>query len=245
MITRQQVDRLLKFQNGQLLITSCYLDLDRSKMPPQMLKIRVKDLLLSAQHDLAAKAASHQQRESLRADFERIESSVMREIATNRHRGVAIFSCTGEKFWQSYKLPHVVRNILVADRDAYIRPLTAILAEYHRYCTVLVDRVHGKLFEVYMGEILERSEVTDEVPRRVREGGFQGRNERGMERRHDQAVHQHFQHLADASFELFKRDKFDWLILGGHRELLRQFKQHLHPYLKERWVGDFHAEPGK
>jgi peptide chain release factor subunit 1 len=245
MITRQQVDRLLRFQNGQFLITSCYLDLDRSKMPPQMLKIRVKDLLLSAQHELAAKAATHQQRESLRADFERIESSVLQQIATNRHRGLAMFSCAGEKFWQSYTLPRVVRNILIADRDAYIRPLTAILAEYHRYCTVLVDRVQGKIFEVYMGEILERSEVSDSVPRRVREAGFGGRNERSMQRRHDRAVHQHFQNLADATFELFKRDKFDWLILGGHRDLLHQFRDHLHPYLRERWVGDFHAEPGK
>lgn len=245
MITRQQLDHLLQFQNGEHLITSCYLNLDRAKMPPQMLKIRIKDLLQAAHQELSAKAGSHAQRESLRDDFERIEEYVMQEIATNRHKALAIFSCSAQKFWQSYGLPRMVRNILIADRDPYIRPLTAILAEYHRYCTVLVDRVHGRIFEVYMGEIAERSEIIDHVPRRVREGGFGGRDERHMERRHTKAVHQHFQRLADAVFELFKHNPFDWLILGGHRELLREFKRHLHPYLKERCSGHFHAEPGK
>jgi peptide chain release factor subunit 1 len=245
MITRRQIDALSQFRNGEFLITSCYLNLDRSKMPPQMLKIRMKDLLQAAQHELAGKAGSHAQRESLRADFERIEEFVMREIVSNRHKGLAIFSCTGKEFWQTYGLPRMVRNILIADHNPYIRPLMAILAEYHRFCTVLVDRERGRIFEAYMGGIVERSEVIDQVPRRVREAGFGGRDERSIERRHNHAVQHHLQHLADAAFELFKRDKFDWLTLGGHRELLREFKHHLHPYLRERWAGDFFAEPGK
>jgi peptide chain release factor subunit 1 len=210
-----------------------------------MLKIRTKDLLQSARHDLQAKAGTHEQRESLRRDFERIEDFVMHEIVTNPSKGLAIFSCDSEKFWQAYRLPRMVRNILIADHDPYIRPLVAILSEYHRCCTVLADRVHGRLFEVYMGEIVEHAAVVDPVPRRVSEGGFGGREERNIERRRDRAVHHHFQHLADATFKLFKRQHFDWLILSGHREVLREFKQHLHPYLKERWVGDFDAEPGK
>jgi peptide subunit release factor 1 (eRF1) len=245
MITRQQIDRLLGFKDGEHLVTSCYLNLDRSKMPAQMLKIRTKDLLQSAQHQLAAKAGSHQQRESLRQDFEQIEAFVMPEIVANRYKAVAIFSCAGEKYWQTFGLPRMVRNILIADHDPYIRPLTAILAEYHRYCTVLVDRTEGRLFEVYLGKILERGTVVDEVPRRVREGGFGGRNERNIERRHDHAVQQHYRRLADEIFRLFRKERFDSLILGGQREPLREFKDDLHPYLRARWVGDFHAEPSK
>ncbi|HUK81452.1 MAG TPA: hypothetical protein VLZ12_02360 [Verrucomicrobiae bacterium] len=243
MITRPQIDQLLAFKNGEYLITSCYLNLDRARMPAQMLKIRTKDLLQQAHHDLSSRLASHAQRESLRGDFEEIEAFVMAEIVANRHRAVALFSCAGERFWQAYGLPRIVRNVLIADRDPYIRPLTSILSEYHRYCTVTVDRVMGRIFEVYMGEIIQRAEITDEVPRHVREGGFGGRNERGIERRYQHAVHRHFQHLADVTFGLFKHENFDWLVLGGHREVLREFKTHLHPYLKRRWAGDFHADP--
>jgi peptide chain release factor subunit 1 len=245
MITRRQIDQLLEFRNGQYLITSCYLNLDRARMPAQMLKIRLKDLLQSARRELQAKVGTHEQRESLRQDFERIETFVMEEITSGQNKGVAVFSCHGEQFWQVYRLPRVVRNILIADHDPYIRPLTAILAEYHRYGIVIVDRVQGKVFELYMGEMREHQAIVDQVPRRVSEGGLGGREERNIERRRDRAVHQHFQHLADAMFALFKHNQFDWLILGGNREVLREFKTHLHPYLNERWVGDFHVDPRK
>ena len=60
MITQRQVDRLLEFRTRNDLVTSCYLNLDRAKMPPQMLKIRAKDLLQRARHELQAKAGTHE-----------------------------------------------------------------------------------------------------------------------------------------------------------------------------------------
>jgi peptide subunit release factor 1 (eRF1) len=246
MITRQQIDQLLAFQNGEFLVTSCYLNLDRAKMPAQMLKIRVKDLLHAAQHQLAGKTGTHGQRESLRQDFELIENHVMPEIAANRYKAQVLFSCAGEKFWQTFGLPRVVRNILIADRTPYIRPLTAILAEYHRFCIVLVDRERGQIFEAYLQEIVARADVMDPLLERVRKEGLGGRrDERNLERRFTHAVQQHYRSVADETFRVFQREKFDWLILGGPREPLREFKDYLHPYLRARWAGDFHAEPAK
>src|SRR5258706_13383677 len=98
MITRQQIDQLLGFRDGEFLVTSCYLNLDRRQMPAQMLKIRTKDLLQNAQNQLAAKTGSHNQRESLRVDIEGIEAFVMPEVVANRHRALAIFAYVGEKF---------------------------------------------------------------------------------------------------------------------------------------------------
>lgn len=243
MITRAQVDHLLEFQSGEFLVTSCYLNLDRAKQQPQMLKIRIKDLLQSAQQKLSTKMGSHAQRGSLRADFDCIGEYALQEIFSNQHKAVAAFSCAAHNFWQTFGLPHMARNILVADPAPYVRPLMAILSQHRRYCVALADRSAGQLFEVYMGEIVERTDVIDTVPRRVKDGGLGGRDERNMERRHEQAVPQHFQRLADATFKLFKRDQFDYLILGGQGELLGEFKQHLHPYFKDRCIGDFHAKP--
>ena len=138
-----------------------------------------------------------------------------------------------------------MRNVLIADADPYIRPLSALLGEYRRFCVVLADRMHGKLFEVYMGTVREHTEVLHDVPRRGKEGGFGGREERNLERRQENAVQQHFQKLAAAAFALFQREKFDALVLGGHAEALALFKQHLHPYLSQRWAGDFHCETGQ
>lgn len=245
MITRQQVNQLLQFRNGRYLVTSCYLNLNRTEIPVQGLKIRVKDLLQSARHSLDGKVGTHEQRESLQRDFDQIEARVEQDISEGHHKGLALFSCSGEKFWQEYPLPRMVRNILVAETAPYIRPLSVILSQERRHCAVVVDRVHGQLFEIYMGEILEHAVTADAVPRRVREGGQGGREERNIERHHNAAVHQHFERLAEAAFRLFKQDQFDSLVLGGHREVLAEFRDHLHSYLRSRLVGEFATEPGR
>jgi peptide subunit release factor 1 (eRF1) len=245
MITRQQIDQLRQFQNGTYLITSCYLNFDRSQMPLPALKIRAKDLLQSARHQLEARAATHQQRESLQRDFERLEALVVEDVAGARQKALAVFSCAGEQFWQIYRLPRLVRNMLVADPAPYVRPLLAVLGRYERYCVVVADSVRGQMFEVYMGEIVEHPLINGEVPRKVREGGLGGRDERTMERRHDGAVQQHLKQVAGAAFQLFQAQQFDRLVLGGSREVLGGLKAQLHRYLRERWAGDFHAEPGR
>lgn len=245
MITRQQVDQLLQFRNGRYLVTSCYVNLDRTQSSPQALKIRVKDLIQSARHSLHGKSGTHEQRESLQRDFERIEQFVQQDILGNRHKALALFSCEGEKFWQAYRLPRIVRNILIADHAPYIRPLKVMLGQERRHCVLLVDRMHGQLYEIYMGAILEHKEWLGDVLRRANEGGQGGREERNIERSYVAAVHQHFQSVADAAFQLFKQHHFDALVLGGHREVLLEFKEHLHTYLKERLAGEFVADPGR
>jgi hypothetical protein len=243
MIFRAQVDQLHEFQSGDYLVTSCYLDLDQAKQPPQLLKIRVNDLLQSAQQELSTKAGSPALCESLRADFEFIGNYARQEIFTNRHKGLAIFSCAAHKFWQAYGLPRFTRNILVADLAPYVRPLAVVLGEYRRFCAVVLDASGGQLFEVYMGEIIERTDLLDAEPRRTTEGGPAGRDERTVHHHDDPAVHQHYQRLADATFKMFKRDKCDFLVLGGLTELLADFKERLHPDLRAHLAGEFHAKP--
>lgn len=242
MITFQQIADLLQFRDGELLVTSCYLDLDRTSMTPAARKIRTKDLLLAAHQELVRKAASHAQRESLRQDFARIEEFVMDEIEISRHKAVALFSCSGHQFWQAYRLPRMVRNLLIADTNPYVRPLVTMLAEYRRFGVAVLDRVHAAFYEVYMRDIRLLGGLTDDVPRRVKEGGLGGREERHIERRHAAAVQQHYRHAAQQLFRLLPQHRFDRLALGGARDVLREFKPYLHPYLRQRWAGDFHLD---
>ena len=245
MITRQQIEQLQAFQNGPFLMTSCYLNLDRHGQTVQAHKIRIKDLLQTAQQQLDKKAGTHPQRESIRGDFAAIEAYVLPSLATNQFKAVAIFSCVGEKYWQTFQLPRLGRNILIADHAPHLHPLTAILAEYPRYCIVLVDRAHGRIFEFYLGEVVERGDVAGDLPRRVREAGFGGRDERNRERHVAQAVAHHYQHLADTTFKLFQKDRFDRLILAGQRESVHEYQKHLPADLQQRLVGSFHADPAK
>ena len=245
MITRQQLEELQQFQGGAYLVTSCYLDLDRTQVALPMLKIRAKDLLQAARRQLEERAANHPQRESLQRDFERLEQFVIEDPLVGRYRALAVFACAGAKFWQVYRLPKLVRHLLVADATPYVRPLLTVLGQHERYCAVVADSARAQVFEVYLGEIAEHPVMNGDVPRPVRAGGLGGRDERSMERRHAGAVQQHLKQVADKVFDLFKQQQFDRLVLGGSRETLAALKQQLHPYLRQRWAGDFQAEPGR
>ncbi|MCX7887994.1 MAG: hypothetical protein N3B01_12175 [Verrucomicrobiae bacterium] len=219
------MQRLLEYHSSDCLVTSAYFNLDRSKFLPQLLRIRIKDLLQAAHRELAQKTATHAQRESLREDFRLIEEEVGRVLQLMQHRGLAIFSCAAQKFWQTYPLPRMFRNLLVADRQPYVRPLLAILEQYRRFGVLLLDRTHGRLFEMYMGELVERSEILSPMPRHSVAAGFGGREERSRERHYVAAAHQHYARLAAAALDLQKATHFDALILGGPTDVLREFKQ--------------------
>ena len=245
MITRQQIEQLQAFPKGPYLVTSCYLNLDRRDQSPQAHKIRIKDLLQAAQQQLDKKAGTHSQRESVRGDFAAIEEYVLPNLGTNPSKAVAIFSCVGEKYWQTFSLPGLGRNILIADQAPHLHPLIAILAEHPRYCIVLVDRGQGRVFEYYLGEMVERGDVAADLPRRAREAGLGGRDERNRERHVAQAAAHHYHQLADSTGKLFQKNQLNQLILAGQRESVREFQECLPADLQQRLVGTFHAEPAR
>jgi peptide chain release factor subunit 1 len=244
-ITQEQIQQLLAARDNRHLITSFYFNTDVTRRPVAEQKIRLKDMLQAARRDLEGREATHAQRESLLGDFGAIEQHFVAHAVSNSHKGIAIFSCSARKFWQTYALPRGVRNILIADFDPYIRPLSMILDEYHRFCTVVVDRARAQIYEIYMGEILDRSEAFTELPRfSSRSMGQGGREERRFERHHEDAVRRHFHRVARFTFDIFQAYKFDYLVVGTHHELFYEFERHLHPYLRARLVGNFTAEPG-
>jgi hypothetical protein len=127
-ITREQLDQLIQFQNDNYLVTSFYLATDRAKTGSQEIKLHAKDLLLNAQRAIESRQTTHAQRESLRHDLEHIESHVTNRLMGNTtDKALAAFSCSGRQFWHTFDLPALRRNLLVANHDPYIRPLTAIL----------------------------------------------------------------------------------------------------------------------
>lgn len=87
-----------------------------------------------------------------------------------------------------------------------------------------------------MGEIIEYSEIFHDVPGKVKEGGWYGYAERHIERHIEDHVHQHLKKVADLGLQFFKKNGFDWLILGGQKENIMQLEALLPPNLKEKLV---------
>ena len=170
-------------------------------------------------------------------DIEKIGRFGTQKLSSFNAAGLAIFACHGAGFWQELGLPRPPRNHLFFDRSLHVRPLLAIRDEYHRICALLLNRQEARWYEIFMGEIEPLDSLRSEVPSRVREGGWKGYESKRIERHIDAHLHDHFKKAARKTFELFKKDQFDWLFLGCKDEYRADFEPLLHPYLKDRLKG--------
>ncbi len=243
MIGYKDIERLIGFNKGEeYMVTSYYLNIDGSKVTKKEYEIITKDMIKERREELDRRKLNKAQLSSVEEDFSKIYNFITYDFDRKGHRGLALYSCAGKKFWQVYPLPRSVKNRLVVDRNPYIHPLSILLEEYKRYCTIIIDREKARIFEVYLGDIEEHREVFDEVPAKVRMAGWYGLEEKRVALHIEDHIHRHFKHAADVLMNFFKKYKFDWLILGGNQTIFHQFEAFLPTYLKERIVGRFPVE---
>ncbi len=246
MISHEQVRQLLGFDSRGFPVTSLYLAIDLGRAERRKIELEVKNIVKHQSVNLERQAIDPAELRSLQNDFTRIENFIAERFDYGNRKGLAIFSCWEQDFWQVYGLPQRVRTAVYIDYHPYTRPLLSALDQYQRYCTVVVDRSKANIYEVFLGEIEDRSDLSSEVPQRVRRSaaGWYGLEERRVERHIDDHIHRHYKQVADIVFRFFKRYHFDWLILGGHEESLVDFEVHLHSYLRQRVAGRFIAQAG-
>ncbi len=244
MVTYDQIEQLFRVEVDKGLVASLYLNTDLRSRNAEGQRIAAKALISQRRQEVTTKELSREERSAILEDLSDMQKFIEQEV-TGHHgfRGLVVVASRPRGLWQVYRLPRPVKDALIINRHPYTRPLMAILDEYHRYATLLVDRQDARLFELYMGEIVEHERVFDEVPGQVRFAGWYGYEERRIEHHIEDHVHRHYRRVAGVLFRHFKQHRFDYLILGGHEADLPVFENHLHPYLRQRLVGRFHAEP--
>ncbi len=235
--SRKQIKALARFKNENLLTTSFYLDTDKGRLTKKEITLSFKNLLSQGRTRLESLDVSKNKKESLQQDLEKISRFCTQSLPSLNSSGLAIISCAGANFWQDFALPEAPRNRIIFDRDPYVRPLSAILDKYHRICALPLGRREARWFDIFMGEISLLDRLTSDVPSRVREGGWEGYESKRIERHIDAHLHEHFKKAAQKTFDLFKKNQFDWLFVGCKEEYRSEFEPLLHPYLKERLKG--------
>lgn len=244
MISFKQLDVLSGFKNEDFLVSSFYLCLERGRATNKEAKIITKDMIKNTSEELPNKDLNKIQLESLYTDFAKIQS-VIEGLEPGKNRGVAFFSCSGANFWQHYTLPKCFSNSLVVGPQPFLRPLKALLEEYKRYCIVVLEKERARTFGLYLEEIEDYSDIFSEVPSKVKEGGWYGLEERKIQRHIEDHAHRHYKKVAESTMQFFNEYHFNWLILGGPDDILKEFENHLHSYLRQRVVGKFTGDVSK
>jgi peptide subunit release factor 1 (eRF1) len=243
LLTRDQIDVLSRFKSEKYLTTSFFLDSDKSQKSKKEIQVAVKNLLTIGRTKLDSLDLGKENRASLCRDLDKINEYCSQNLSSSNSQGLALFSCQGERFWQDIHLPHPPRNRIFFDRNPYLRPLSAILGTYRHIIAFLFDRREARWYEVFMGELKLLESVTSDVPSKVKEGGFEGTQAKRIERHIEAHLHDYFKKAAQTTFDLFKKNHFDWIFLGCEDKYFSDFKPFLHAYLRERLKGRLKAKP--
>ena len=242
LLDRQQIEALSRFKSGTFLTTSFFLNTDKSHLSRKEILVAAKNLIADGRTRLEASNLGKDIKASLGQDLDKIADFCSQDSASNA-QGMAVFSCQGERFWEDIHLPHPPRNRILFDHNPYIRPLAQILSRYHRICVFLVGRPNAKWYNVFMGGIAPLDSLINELPVHDKEGDFDGTSVRRIERHVEAHVHEHYKKAAQRTFELFKKEKFDWLFLGCEDGFFSDLEAFLHSYLRERLKGRIKSKP--
>ena len=137
---RPEIESLTGFKGPDDLVTSFYLDTDKSRLTKKEIQVSAKNLLAAARLQLEALQAGRESKECLGRDLDRIADHAAQHLASLNAAGLALFSCSRRDFWLPLELPHGPRNRIIFDKTFYVRPLAAILDKYSRICVLLLAR---------------------------------------------------------------------------------------------------------
>jgi peptide chain release factor subunit 1 len=235
-ITRDRLRRLAEADVGGAKVLSLFLNLDpREFATPPARSTEVRSLLDRAGRLVHKEAdrLSHEQKESLRADLERVQSELGNGAGTKGAHGLAIFSCTAAGLFEMLRLPEPVDHEPVISDGPYLAPLSSV-GEAGRWCVVLVNRRTARLFCGSSESLEEIALVDDGVRNQHDQGGWSQSN---YQRSVDKDVQDHLKHVAEVVFLEMKSEMPEGVLVGGPQETLTDFEGTLHPYLRERLAG--------
>lgn len=210
-------------------VVSLYLDVDgRRYVRPKDYELHLDQLLRKALERASGDPL-------VAAELQRISEYVKGGIDRSHTRGLAVFSCADRGLWEVVNLPVPVRNQLVVNQAPQVLQLERVLDDHERFGVLLADKQRARMFVFELGELVEKSELFEQLPRHEDD---RGDFDRDHVRDHvANAAHAHLRHAADVAFRAYMDEKFDHLFIGAPEEIANELERDLHSYLKERLAG--------
>ena len=241
MITRENIRELANFESKHGSAVSFFYQpktpKDKSHREEAIL---LKDLVRDAQRD----ADKNGRNGGAKADLDRILELAER-LHGNGGRAKAIFASAKDNVWHEFDLPpRLMETRLFVNNRFHLRPLTAIADVLPRLLIAVADKTKARFFELWMDEIreLEQQRMTNEITRRGRSDGFAGYEAGHAERHVDNEAMHFYKEVAERMKDLHEGG-FERFLIGCRDENWSEIEPHLHPYVKQRFVGHFAIDP--
>ncbi len=223
-------------------VISVYLNLDPSVAPTAGdAQTRLNSLLDEAGKSDGANAAdlTHDQREALRADLERIGRYFEQEFTREGARGLAVFCSSLDDIWHPLPLAEAVPDEITVGRSVYVAPLVPLVGRGDGAVVVVVGREQGRFYSLTAGRLEELTDLFDEQPRRHGQGGWsQARYQRHV----DELAAEHLRSVADELDKLVRRRRANQVIVIASEDMWAEFSDHLSQPARNALAGVTHAE---
>jgi peptide chain release factor subunit 1 len=225
-ITVERV-RELAGQRHQPVVTSLYLDVDGRRNPrPVDYKRHLTTLRKQVEERIEGEAKPpHAYRMSVRGDLERIRQFVCEDFDREGPvRGLALFSCSAERWFEVVELPFDVGDQAALDQRPRVRQLEMGLAEQRTYGVALVDRRRIRIFVSTPERFAEVGEKYEDLRSRAERGGWNGPK---IQHHADEIAHRHFRDFAAVLRDTLAAHPVDELFVGATDEDLAEFSGEL------------------
>jgi peptide chain release factor subunit 1 len=182
---------LAGFRAAKGVAVSFYLDLDPATAPAST---RVNSLLAGTARQLDRSDLTHDQRQGLKADIERIRRYVEEELVRDGAHGLALFAAELDNLWRPLALTESVADAVKVNSELYLTPLVPLVGRGEGALVAVVGRERGEIYRLHGGRLVPLADRTEETPGKHDQGGWsQARYQRHIEH----LVHEHLQRVVD------------------------------------------------
>jgi len=214
---------LARFRAEKGLALSFYVGLDPSVTPTAAeADTRFNSLLHDAERKAAAARGelTHEQREALKGDLERVRRYFDDEFDRDGAHGLAVFSAGLDNFWTALPLAGATGDDVKVARDFYVAPLIPLITGGEGAIVAFVSRERGDLYRMRGGRLHEVADLSEEMPGRHDQGGWsQARYQRHIEAQ----VADHLRRVADELNRRWRRSQGPPVVVVATEETRAEF----------------------
>jgi peptide chain release factor subunit 1 len=234
MVTWSLLRELAAFHAEKGCATSLHVNLDPRDTPTAGDAQARMNALLTAAEKTDRTDLTHEQREALKTDFERIARWFDDDFDRDGVRGLAVFAAALDNYWRTVPLPEPLQDNVRVGSSFYLAPLVPLVAHADGTIVAVVGREQGQLYRLRAGRLEEVAEHYDEQPGQHDQGGWsQGRYQRHIEK----LVHEHLKGLAEELDRSRRRMQFPKIVLVCAEEMRSEFTDALSNEAREALVG--------
>lgn len=230
------IKRLIGLDSTPYLTISLYLDVDGKKYPNREYLIVFRNMV--KEKESLIESLDTPVRQQLMEDFRRLENYLDRDFVRGDNRCFIAFVCGERGLFETFSGRWTVKNRLNLGKTPYLVPLISLMEQTPDALITLVDRSQARFFIYQGGRLDELEKIDHEVPPQVRESGWQGYEERRIERHVDDHVQRHLKEVAQRLRQYDVLYKTDIVLIGGPEDIRKELLEWVPASIKNR-LGPF------